>query len=65
MPLYYSTAKKLLHAHTGRTDEQNLLQPEVQTPRNKISRHVFVHRRRAVGVLKVSRVTPDWWEVWS
>lgn len=63
MPFYCSTPKKLLHAQMGRTDEQKLLHPAVQTPRNKISSHVLAHRRRAVRALKISRVSPDWEEV--
>lgn len=64
MPSYCSKAKKLFHAQMGRTDEQNLLHPAVQTPGNKISRHISVHRRRALTALKISRVSPDWEEVW-
>lgn len=63
MPFYHSTAKKLLIAQMGRTDEQNLLHPAVQTPRNKISSHILAHRRRAVRALKISRVSPGWEEV--
>lgn len=64
MPFYHSTAKKLFIAQMGRTDEQNLLHPAVQTSRNKISSHILAYRRRAVRALKISRVSPGWEEVW-